>query len=60
MPTRYRSSCLDFEFYPQDMSLGDMLQRLAVISPDDLDAFTVLVDHVLRRRWLALIESQVH
>lgn len=43
------------EFYPENMALGDMLQRLAVISPEDIDAFTVMVDHVLRRRWIALV-----
>lgn len=45
----------NLEFYPEGMTLGDMLQRLAVISPDDIDAFTVLVDHTLRRRWITLV-----
>lgn len=48
------------EFYPANLSLGDMLQRLAVISPEDLEAITVLVDHVLRRRWIALARSYMH
>lgn len=38
-------------FWPKGMSLGDKLQRLALISPKDVRAIEILVDDVLRRRW---------
>ncbi len=44
----------DLLCYPADMRLGDMLQRLAFISPRDVDAITLIVDDTLRRRWRAL------
>lgn len=38
-------------FWPKKMSLGDKLQRLALISPKDLRAIEIIVDDLLRRRW---------
>lgn len=36
------------------LSLGDKLQRLAILAPDALDAIEVLVDEALRKRWPAI------
>lgn len=36
---------------PDDLQLGDVLQRLALIAPDDLKALEIVAREILRRRW---------
>jgi len=39
---------------PEEMRLSDILQRLAAISPQDVEDFRILAWDTLRRRWAAL------
>ncbi len=41
------------QYFPLGLTLGDMLQHLAFLSPDDVDAVTLIVEDTLRRRWRA-------
>lgn len=41
----------DLEFFPKDMTHGDILQRLASFSRDDVEALRVLAEDRLRRWW---------
>jgi hypothetical protein len=50
--SRRRSVDLDdLEFFPTDMTHGDILHRLATFSRDDVEALRVLAEDRLRRWW---------
>lgn len=42
---------LDPLTWPRHLSLGDKLQRLALLSPDDARAIEILIDDVIQRRF---------
>ena len=50
-------SPFDVESLLEQWTLGDKLQRLALLSPSDLAGIELIVDDAIARRWPTLYQS---